>query len=127
MNVRAAVAVLLVALGLAASAFAASPAPVQSVVISPPVCKSDAFPLIPFLDSLRVELAGSRLGCCMLAEAGEQLPADDGLLHVRIEVTPCGADSDQVQVSAQAAEDAQATEREVSLADVIPSARHRAA
>jgi hypothetical protein len=120
MIVRAAVAVLLVASGRLAAA-----APAPSVVISPPVCKSDAFPLIPFLDSLRVELAASRLGCCTLAEADDQEPAD-GSLHVRIEIEPCVADSNRVQVSAQAAADARATEREVSLADVIPSARPRA-
>lgn len=125
MNVRAVVATLLVALGLAAPA-AASSSSAQSVVISPPVCKFDAFPLIPFLDSLRVELAASRLGCCTLADSDDQLSADDGSLHVRIEIAPCVADWDRVQVSAQASADAPATEREVTLSDVIPSARPRA-
>src|SRR5450631_2473028 len=125
MNVRAVVATLLVALGLAAPA-AASSSSAQSVVISPPVCKFDAFPLIPFLDSLRVELAASRLGCCTLADSDDQLSADDGSLHVRIEIAPCVADWDRVQVSAQASADAPAAEREVALSDVIPSARPRA-
>jgi hypothetical protein len=130
MNVRPAVATLLVVAlaGLAASAFASSPptaAPAQSVVIVPPVCKFEAFALIPFLDSLRVELAGTGLGCCTLADAGDQLPAD-GSLRVRIEIVPCVVDAESVQVSVQAAADAPASERDVSLADVISSARPRA-
>ncbi len=120
MKVGAVVAAFLVALGGMAVA-----APAQFVVISPPVCKSDAFPLIPFLDSLRVELAAGRLDCCTLADPGDHLPAD-GSLQVQIEITPCVADWERVQVSAQASADEPVAEREISLADVIPSARPRA-
>jgi hypothetical protein len=125
MNVRATAAVLLIALARLAAPASAASLPPQSVVISPPACTLDAFPLIPFLDSLRVELAASRFGCCTLADPADQLPAD-GSLHVRIEIAPCVADSDRVQVSAQDSADGRATEREISLEDVIPSARPRA-
>jgi hypothetical protein len=125
MSVRLSVVVLLVApWGLAAPASASSP-PAQSVVISPPLCKSDSFPLIPFLDSLRVELAASKLDCCTLADPSDGPPAA-GSLQVRFEVVPCVADPDRVQVSAQSSADARVAEREISLADVVPSARPRA-
>src|ERR1039457_676731 len=125
MSVRLPVVVLLVAPWVLAAPASASSPPAQSVVISPPLCKSDSFPLIPCLDSLRVELAASKLDCCTLADPSDGPPAA-GSLQVRFEVVPCVADPDRVQISAQSSADARVAEREISLADVVPSARPRA-
>lgn len=125
MNVRLPVVFPLVAAWVLAAPASASSPPAQSVVLSPPLCKSDSFPLIPFLDSLRVELAASKLNCCTLTDPSDGPPAA-GSLQVRLEVVPCVADPDRVQVSAQSSADARVVEREISLADVVPSARPRA-
>ncbi|HEX7498970.1 MAG TPA: hypothetical protein VF524_01565 [Polyangia bacterium] len=124
-NVRLPVVVLLVAPWVLAAPASGSSPPAPSVIISPPLCKSDSFPLIPFLDSLRVELAASKLNCCTLTDPSDGPPAV-GSLQVRFEVVPCVSDPDRVQVWAQASADARVAEREISLADVVPSARPRA-
>jgi hypothetical protein len=98
---------------------------VRSVVVSPPLCKVDAFPLASFLDCLRVELAGSGLDCCKLAVPEGATPTI-APLHVQIEIDPCTADADRLQVSAREAAGTRLAERHVSLADVSETARPRA-
>jgi len=95
------------------------------VAVSPPLCRVDTFRLAPFLDCLRVELAGRGLDCCTVAEPGVPAPTMDSL-HVRIEIDPCTADADRLQVSAHEAAGSRQAERQVSLADVPESARPRA-
>jgi hypothetical protein len=97
----------------------------QSVVVVPPLCKAEWFPLAPFLDSLRVELAGRGLHCCTLANSGDGKPTDPAL-HVRVEIVPCATDADRVQVFVRTPTDSRVVEREVSLADVAQPARPRA-
>ena len=118
---------MLAAAGPAAAAALPTPpsAEAQSVVVSPPLCRADSFALVPFLDSLRVELAGRGLSCCTLAHPGDGTEAA-GTLRVRVEIVPCAADADRLQVSARAPVDSLAVEREISLADVARTARPRA-
>jgi hypothetical protein len=97
----------------------------QSVVLSPPQCKADSFQLVPFLDSLRVELAGRGVYCCTLANPGDGMPTA-AALRVKVEIVPCTADADRLQVSAHAPSDSRVVEREISLADVAATARPRA-
>jgi hypothetical protein len=101
------------------------PLEARSVVISPPLCQVDVFPLAPFLDCLRVELAGRGLDCCTLADPGEAMPAMASL-RVKLEIDPCVADADRLQVSARQAAGPRRAERQVSLADVPETARPRA-
>jgi len=98
---------------------------VRSVVVFPPLCKVDAFWLAPFLDCLRVELAGRGLDCCTLAEPDGPAPTTASL-QVRIEIDPCTADADRLQVFAREATGPRRAERQVSLADVPETARPRA-
>jgi hypothetical protein len=120
------VAVLLAAQGGQASPLSATPlSEARSVVLSPPLCKADAFPLIAFVDALRVELAGRGLHCCTLADPGDGMPTAASL-HVKMEIVPCAADADRVQVSAYSPADSRTVERQVSLADVVQPARPRA-
>lgn len=120
------VAVLLAAQGGQASPLAATPlSEARSVVLSPPLCKADAFPLVAFVDALRVELAGRGLYCCALANPGDGMPTAASL-HVRVEIVPCAADANRVQVSAYSPADSRTVERQVSLADVVQPARPRA-
>jgi hypothetical protein len=80
--------------------------------------------MVPFLDSLRVELAGRELACCTLVEPGKaSLP--DGFVRVAVELDPCVTEADRVQVSVRDA-NGPSTDRNVSLADVAASARPRA-
>ena len=97
----------------------------RSVVVSPPRCKVDAFPLAAFLDCLRVELAGRDLDCCTLADPDGAMPTIPSL-HVQIEIDPCTIEADRLQVSAREAADLRLAERPVSLADVPETARPRA-
>jgi hypothetical protein len=97
----------------------------RSVVVSPPLCKVDAFRLAPFLDCLRVELAGRGLDCCTLADPDGPTPTIASL-HVRIEIDPCTVDADRLQVFAREVAGPRLTERQVSLADVPETARPRA-
>jgi len=104
----------------------APPSPeARSVLVSPPLCKVDVFSLPSFLDCLRVELAGSGLDCCTLAEPDGPAPTTASLL-LRIEIAPCTADADRLQVSASEAAGPRLAERQVSLADVPETARPRA-
>ena len=120
------IATLWVAKQAHASPVAALPSPeARSVVVSPPLCKVDAFGLAPFLDCLRVELAGRGLDCCTLADPDGPTPTPASL-HVRIEIDPCTADADQLQVSAREDAGPRVAERQVSLADVPETARTRA-
>jgi len=95
------------------------------VAVSGPSCKVDTFRLAPFLDCLRVELAGRGLDCCTLAEPDGPAPPTASL-YVRIEIDPCTADADHLQISAHEAAGPRLTERQVSVADVPESARPRA-
>jgi hypothetical protein len=97
----------------------------RSVAVFAPLCKVDAFGLAPFLDCLRVELAGRGLDCCTLADPDGPMPTR-AFLDVRIEIDPCTADADRLQVSAHEAAGPRTAERQVSLADVPETARPRA-
>jgi hypothetical protein len=117
----------LVATVLAASPGATAPEPsaAEAVVVSPPSCTAEVFPLAPFLDSLRVELAGRGLRCCTVAPAGDETPTGTAL-RVKVEWIPCTADVRRVQVSAHDPGGARMVAREVSLADVAKTAQPRA-
>ena len=120
------IATLSVAQQAHASPVTTLPSPeARSVVVSPPLCKVDAFRLAPFLDCLRVELAGRGLDCCTLTDPDGTAPTKSSL-HVRIEIDPCTADADRLQVSAREAAGPRMAERQVSLADVPETARPRA-
>lgn len=95
------------------------------VAVWPPRCGGGAFWLVPFLDSLRVELAGRGLGCCAIVAAG-QAPSPRATVHITVELVPCAADADRVQASVFEPARAATAEREVSLADVVEAARPRA-
>jgi hypothetical protein len=113
--------------GQQASAAPDSPPPLPEgapVVILPPLCKADSFPLVPFVDSLRVELAGRGLSCCTLANPVDKVLVDS--LLVRVEMVPCMPNVDRVQVSAHMPSRPRAAEREISLTDVAQTARPRA-
>ena len=101
------------------------PPEARSVVVAPPLCQVDTFPLAPFLDCLRVELAGRGLDCCTLAEPADPMPAM-AFLQVKVEIDPCAADADRLQVSAREVAGPRMAERQVSLADVPATARARA-
>jgi hypothetical protein len=94
------------------------------VVVSPE-CKADSFPLVAFLDSLRVELASSGLRCCTLADLGDTT-STAASLRVTIESVPCVTDADRVHIAARASEGTRVVEREVTLADMARAARPRA-
>jgi hypothetical protein len=113
----------IVSLGYAPVARAEEPDP-RPVEVSPPACKSGELPMVPFLDSLRVELSGRALACCTLVEAGKG--AVQSSIRVALELDPCVADGDQVRVAVHDQGSGSAIERDVSLADVAPSARPRA-
>ena len=105
---------------------APSPSPeTRSVVVSPPLCKVNAFGLAPFLDCLRVELAGRGLDCCTLADPGDAR-STIAALRVKVEIDPCATNGDQLLVSAHEAVGPRTAERQVSLADVPQTARPRA-
>ena len=91
----------------------------------PPLCGNGTFWLTPFLDSLRVELAGRGLACCKIMEAG-RTTSPKSVLTVKLELVPCAADADRVRVSVSEPARAAMAEREVSLADVAEAARPRA-
>jgi len=109
----------------AASELESVPAP--TVVVSSPRCEEDAFPLVSFLDSLRVELAGRGLRCCTLAESGAGIPTSASL-HVNIEeLGHCGTEPERVRITVQQRSDGFRTlDREISLSDVTQAARPRA-
>jgi len=95
-----------------------------AVVIQSPACEADIFALNPFLDSLRVELAGRGIFCCTLVDSLDGIPTNTGLL-VEIEPLPCAATAERVRIAARHPTDAHAAVREISLADVAKSARPR--
>jgi hypothetical protein len=110
-----------IAVLLAEPALAASPEPAlpveQAVVVLPPRCTAPSFSTALFLDSLRVELAGSGPWCCALGDANDW-PPTEAAIRVKVDLVPCVADADRVRVSV--------FEREVSLAEVAQTARPRA-
>jgi hypothetical protein len=81
--------------------------------------------LVPFLDSLRVELAGRGLGCCELAPAG-QAPSPRATVHIQVELVPCAADADRGQARVAEPVRTAAVERQIDLADIAETARPRA-
>jgi hypothetical protein len=96
----------------------------RSVVVSSPRCEADSFPLVAFLDSLRVELAGRGLHCCALAEPGDGVPP---VASLRVTIDPivhCA--TDRVQIAVQGPDGSSLVEREISLTDVAEAARLRA-
>jgi len=99
---------------------------VLSVVVSPPRCEANSFPLSAFLDSLRVELAGRGLHCCALAESSDGVHPANSLLVTIEQIIPCATGGDQVRIAAQGPEGSRVLEREISLADVAPAVRPRA-
>ncbi|MBN2574820.1 MAG: hypothetical protein JXP73_09665, partial [Deltaproteobacteria bacterium] len=96
-----------------------------SVAMWPPLCGGEGFWLVSFLDSLRVELAGKRLACCEIVEAG-QVPSPNATVHLKIELLPCTPDADRVRVLVSEPARAATAEREIGLADVKETARPRA-
>jgi hypothetical protein len=102
-----------------------SAAEAETVVVSPPSCGAEGFPLVAFLDSLRVELAGRGLRCCTVAQAGDDTPTGPAL-RVKVEWTPCTPEALRVQISAHEPAAARMVAREMSLADVVKTARPRA-
>jgi len=109
---------------MAAPVPAPSPTGLQSIEVSAPACKAGAFEMIPFLDALRVELAGTGVRCCTLAES-DGGPTATVSLRVKVETAPCLRDGDTVQLWVQDVSEARVVHRELSLADVMPAARPR--
>jgi hypothetical protein len=95
------------------------------IEISPPACQQSVFPLVPFLDALRVELAGRGRSCCTLVEP-EAEPATASSLRVKIEIAPCTAETEDVQIAAVDQTSRREEARTISLVDVAESARPRA-
>ena len=102
-----------------------TPSPPRSVVVSPPACPSDIFPTAPFLDGLRVELAGRGLSCCTAAAPGDAVPAGPAV-SIRIDLPSCAAGADTVQVSVRDGATGRTADSQVSLGDVAQPARPRA-
>ncbi len=112
----------------AARAEASAPATLpatRTVAVLPPRCAREGLRFEPFLDSLRVELAGRGFACCTVAEA-EGWPPPDASVHLEVEAVPCAEEAARVYVSVAAAGGGRAASREVSLLDVLPPARPRA-
>lgn len=95
------------------------------VEVSPPTCKAGFPTMVPFLDSLRVELAGRALACCTIVESGKGTSLDRAV-RVTVELDPCVTEGARVQVSVQDQANGWAMHREVALDDVAASARPRA-
>jgi hypothetical protein len=106
-------------------ALAGAPPDSHAVLVLPPRCHAEAFALIPFLDSLRVEIAAKNLGCCALADADTWSTAPASV-RVKLELVPCGEDADHVQVSVFGSASSHGIDRVVSLADVAKTAQPRA-
>jgi hypothetical protein len=102
------------------------PRSTQSVVVSPPKCEDDSFPLVAFLDTLRVELAGTGQACCALAEPGDPSSVDAALRVGIEELGHCGSESERVRITVRKPAASMSIEREISLSDVAATARSRA-
>lgn len=109
----------------AAPAAALTPGDRRSVEVHSPACKEAAFPMVPFLDSLRVELSGRALACCTLAEDGDETGLSSSV-RVTIAIDPCVPDGERVRVAVLDGTSGDLTERGLSLADVDPPVRPRA-
>jgi hypothetical protein len=110
---------------LSPPALAGAPPDSRAVLVLPPRCNAEAFPLVAFLDSLRVEIAGQNLQCCALADADTWSTAPASV-RVKLELVPCGEDADHVQVSVFGSAISHGIDRAVSLADVAKTAQPRA-
>ena len=100
-------------------------ADLHSVEVVPPSCKAKDFPMGPFLDALRVELTGQGLVCCTLADP--DTPSVVGqVLRVRLDLAPCSPHAATMIVDVADQQISRTVEREVSLADMAPTARPRA-
>jgi hypothetical protein len=100
------------------------PAGLRSVEVSPPMCKDEFFPMVAFLDSLRVELAGRGFACCSLVDP-ERPSIGPEALRLSVEFSPCALDATLIRIGVADPRRAQ-IERDVSLADVAQTARPRA-
>jgi hypothetical protein len=96
----------------------------RSVEVAAPTCRDETFPMVSFLDSLRVELAGRGLACCTLVDP-EGAANQAASLRVSVEFSPCAPEATTVRIGVAEPPEAQ-VEREVSLADVAQPARPRA-
>jgi hypothetical protein len=96
----------------------ASPSPPVHVVL--PACAA-VVSLPAFVDSLRVELAGSGRACCEAGRAGEQ-PA----VEVALSIATCDQRVGRVDVTIRNPGAVETTRREISLADLPSDARPRA-
>ncbi len=101
------------------------PSAAQMVEVAPPLCKEEAFALVPFLDALRVELAGRGLACCTLVEA-DKTAISPQTLRVSVELVTCAPDAALMRIGVVDAWRTRASEREISLNDVAATARPRA-
>jgi hypothetical protein len=117
--------IALSALMLATAPRARAEGPPRSVEVSPPTCKAGNPLMVPFLDSLRVELAGRALACCTIVESGKGTSLDRAV-RVKVELDPCVTDGERVQVLVNDQANGWAMHREVALDDVAASARPRA-
>jgi hypothetical protein len=81
--------------------------------------------MVAFFDSLRVELAGRGLSCCTMIDPAVALAGGD-TLRVSLEIVPCAAETTTVQIRVSGSPEVPPVEHQVSLADVVPSARARA-
>jgi hypothetical protein len=97
----------------------------QVVEVAPPLCKDEAFAMVPFLDALRVELAGRGLACCTLVEA-DKATINTQALRVNVELVTCAPDAAVVRIGVVDSRRTRASEREISLVDVTATARPRA-
>jgi hypothetical protein len=111
------------------AAGAVGPAPrmpaVRLVEVTPPSCGAASFPTVPFLDSLRVELASSALACCALVDPGGDAQTT-AALRVGLELVPCSADAEKVDAAVRDLSDGRVVARAITLSDIAPPARPRA-
>jgi len=114
---------LLTGMGTSLAASGVQPR-LRAIEVAAPTCKDEAFPMVPFLDSLRVELAGRGFVCCTLVDP-ESSPIGAEVLRVSLEIAPCEPESPSVRIGISDFQEAK-VEHEVSLADVAATARPRA-
>jgi hypothetical protein len=97
----------------------------QAVVVLPPHCDTNAFPLDAFLDVLRVELAGRGLLCCALGDPNAW-PPPTASIRVELHMDSCVTAANQVRAFVFDAAHSRGLGHEISLADVAETTRPRA-
>lgn len=95
-----------------------------SVEVLPPQCNPDSFPMEAFLDTLRVELAGTQMRCCSIAERGS-VEAPSTAWRIELESAPCSNTLEQIHIKARSPGGIQLVEREISLGDVAQALQPR--